>query len=310
MKIVPPFLMACLLVITLVACTSPEVATSTPIQSTSADIMPTESLSTSEPIADLTAPTLAPPTETPFPSSTPQPPTPTLTINPNLVATGEHLYVASLSPDGQWLPYWLEVNEAEDWYSPGGVLHVLNLASRESCALPQFTATRGGQLDAEWNEDNQLMVQDWVAQQQWRGQPCQPDSFVLLDEPPVQPMPDTAVALSPDGRYQVTLEIEATEEDDWHTMLTTLSEVDGAPITTISWRIQSNPPPQAPGGIWVSPTQFYLERFGGESLLLDATRPGQADNVQTTLFGLDEPTDRRTIVLPLAHYPTNLPCCL
>lgn len=245
------------------------------------------------------------PTATPLPTATSTPlPTPTITPTsipiPNLVVRGAHINVSNWSPDSQWLAYWLSTDEdlknVAPNNSPGGMLHLLDTQSEENCALPQFHTTAWGQMSATWSADSRLIVQDWDRNEQWYGQPCQPDSFVRLTEPPM-PLAEQVEdrSRSPDGRLRTTLELQEEEEEHWRTMLTTLRQEGGEEITAVTWRTQATFAEDDPGGEWLSPTQFFIRLADGGPLLLDANRPGQAINVQTDLFGLAQPAEDRGV---------------
>ncbi len=246
------------------------------------------------------------PTATPLPTATGTPlPTPTITATPtpvpNLYVSGAYIIVGDWSPDSQWLAYWLseeaDLARLEPYAWPGGALHLLDSRSGESCSLPQFHAAAWGQMSVTWASDGRLVVQDWHANEQWQGQPCQPDSFVRLAEPPTPPVePAVDKGLSPNGRFRITLELLEEEEDDWRTMLTTLRAEGGAEITAVTWRTQTTFAEDDPGGEWLSPTQFFIRFADGGPLLLDANRPGQTVNAQTGLFGLARPAEDRGMV--------------
>ncbi len=243
-------------------------------------------------------------TPTPLPTATGTPiPTPTATatpVIPHLYVTGAHISVGNWSPDSQWLPYWLstveDLADLDAYTNPGGTLHLLHSGSKESCALTQFQRTPGGQMDLAWDEDNSLIVRDRENEVQWQGQPCQPDSFVQLAEPPPPPAdPYESRRVSPDGRFQVTLELVDEEADHWHTMLTTIRDEAGVEVTAVSWRIQGSFEEGNPGGEWLSPTQFLIHHTEDGPLLLDTNRPGQVSNVQIDLFGRVRPASDRGI---------------
>ncbi|MCZ7669390.1 MAG: hypothetical protein M5U34_20535 [Chloroflexi bacterium] len=69
----------------------------------------------------------------------------------------------------------------------------------------------------------------WAANEQWQGQPCQPDSFVgdlTMPESPSAAANEEA-RLSPDGRFQVTTVLQEESADHWRTLLTVLQEKEG-----------------------------------------------------------------------------------
>jgi hypothetical protein len=262
------------------------------------NLEPASSVSRPTPEIDL-------PTATPLPTATNTPlPTPTITPTPtpipNLYVSGAHIIVGDWSPDSQWLAYWLSTEAdlagLEPYAWPGGMLHLLDSRSGESCPLPQFHTATWGQMSVTWESDGSLIVQDWENNEQWRGQPCQPDSSVRLAEPPMpadEPVEDRY--LSPDGRLRITLELQEEEEEHWRVMLTTLRQVGGEEITAVTWRTRAAFAEDDPGGEWLSPTQFFIRLADGGPLLLDANRPGQAINVQTDLFGLARPAEDRGV---------------
>jgi hypothetical protein len=246
------------------------------------------------------------PAATPLPTATNTPsPTPTIiptpTPIPNLYASGANIGLGGWSPDSQWLAYWLSTEAdllgLEPYAWPGGTLHLLDSRSGESCPLPQFHIATWGQMSVTWESNGSLIVQNWENNEQWQGQPCQPDSFVRLAEIPA-PLAEPAEdrSLSPDGRLRITLELQEEEEEHWRVMLTTLRQVGGEEITAVTWRTQATFAEDDPGGEWLSPTQFFIRLADGGPLLLDANRPGQAINVQTDLFGLARPAEDRGAV--------------
>ena len=254
------------------------------------------------------------PTATPLPTATgtatPIPTiTPTPTPVPNLYDSGAHIIVSGWSPDSQWLAYWLsdatDLTGLEPYAWPGGTLHLLDSRSGESCPLPQFHTTTWGEMSVTWAGDGRLVVQDWQANEQWQGQPCQPNSFARLAEPPTPPAePAEDKGLSPNGRFRITLEL-LEEEDDWRTMLTTLGQAGGAEVTAVTWRTQATFTEDDPGGEWLSPSQFFIRFADGGPLLLDANRPGQVINVQTALFGLAQPAEDRGVAALPGLVPDN-----
>jgi hypothetical protein len=213
----------------LVACSqaNPEpvaVATVTP----TATILPTNTA-----VAPTATYTSTPqPMATPTPAATPTP-TPTATI-PHVYARGAHIIPAGWSPGSQWLVYWLSTEEdmvdLEPNTAPGGRLYLLDSSSGQSCEIPQFRTTAWGQKSLAWEFDSSLIVYDWEANQQWLGRPCRTDTFLLLPQQPVPtPTPDFYSGWSPDGRFRISTEIEA-EDDETRTFLTVLGEQDGREI--------------------------------------------------------------------------------
>jgi hypothetical protein len=247
-------------------------------------------------------------TPTPLPTATGTPlPTPTATatpVIPHLYVRGAHISVGDWSPDSQWLPYWLSTDDdlagLDAYTNPGATLHLLHSGSKESCALTQFQRAPGGQMSLDWTDDSSLIVRDGENEVQWQGQPCQPDSFVQLAEPPPPPAePYESRRVSPDGRFRVTLELEAEETDHWRTLLTTIRDEAGAEVTAVTWRTQASFQEGNPGGNWLSPTQFLIRHAEDGPLLLDTNRPGQVSNVQLDLFGLARPApDRGVAAIP------------
>lgn len=257
--------------------------------------LPASSMSRSTPVIDL-------PTATPLPTATntPSPIPPIPTPVPNLYVSGAHIIVSDWSPDSQWLAYWLSTEAdlagLEPYVWPGGMLHLLNSHSSESCPLPQFHTDAWGEMSVTWTPDGSLSVQDWENNEQWQGRPCQSDSFVRLAEPPTpadEPAEDKG--LSPNGRFRITLDLQEEEEDHWRMMLTTLRQEGGGEITAVTWRTQATFAEDDPGGQWLSPTQFFIPLANGGPLLLDADRPGQVINIQTDLFDLPEPAEDRGV---------------
>jgi hypothetical protein len=237
-------------------------------------------------------------TPTPQPTATTTPPatatpTPTPTI-PNVYARGSHIITADWSPGSQWLAYWLSTEEdmvdLEPNTAPGGRLYLLNSSSGQSCELPQFRTTAWDQMSVAWAAESSLAVRDWQTKQQWQGWPCRPDSFVLLAQQPVPtPTPDFYSGWSPDGRFRISTEIEA-EDDETRTFLTVLGEQDGREITAVSWQAHAGLS-HATGGDWLTPTQFFLRFARDGALLLDAARPGEVINVPVDLFGIEAPEE-------------------
>jgi hypothetical protein len=121
-----------------------------------------------------------------------------------------------------------------------------------------------------------------------------------LAEPPPSPAdPYENRRVSPDGRFHVTLELEAEEDEQWRTLLTTIWDKDGAEITAVTWRTQAWFEDGNPGGEWLSPTQFFIRLAEARPLLLDANQPGAVIDVRAELFGLDRPTpDRGVTAVP------------
>ncbi len=293
--------------ITTAPLTETETAVFTPTPTTQPTIIPS---ATSQPPA--TTPTAAP-TKAPTATATVVPET----AVSHLIAQAEHISVAGWSPDSEWLAYWLstaaDVDALDDPYAaPGGTLHLLNSNSGESCALPQFHTTSGEEVTLIWPADKSLIVRRWAANEQWQGQPCQPDSFVgdlTMPESPSAAANEEA-RLSPDGRFQITTVLQEETADHWRTLLTVLQEKEGAEITAVTWRTQADMAAGEVGGEWISPTQFFI-RFAEEGpLLLDADQPGQVINVLSDLFALALPAERKSVVAAPGVLPDSFSLAL
>jgi hypothetical protein len=260
--------------------------------------------------------TAVPPTATPTITPTPQPTstptrhataTPTATPDlPERQASGPFILLDSWSPDGQWLAYWR--SSAEDVANnqridsaPGGTLYLLNSLTGQVCDMPHFRTTMAGTMMLSWDADNGLSINNYEADQKWRGQPCQPDTFYLLDEPPnppaALPEPD---GWSPNGRFHIQTELigSGANVPSFTTTLTERTDSGERIITEVTWRNDY----QALGGTglggdWVSPSQFLIRNTSDEgALLLDGTQPGIILPVHQEIFGVTRTGSDRVIV--------------
>ena len=262
-----------------------------------------------QPTPTLTPTAIPEPTTTVLPPATPTPeptpdPTPTVTSTPIIVAEphvrGAYIILSGWSPDSQWLAYWqstdADVANLESDTSPGGMLHLLNAGSGASCPLSQFQTTAWGEMSLIWAADNSLIIRDRKGGKWWQGQPCQPDSFVWMTDPPA-PLADIddGGGLSPDGRWYITTHLQE-KDGDLLTFSTYLKDEDGTPITAVTWQTYTTLGDNPLGGEWLTPTQFYIPFAEGGALLLDAARPGQVVNIPVELFGQEHAGLGRTVV--------------
>ena len=260
--------------------------------------------------------TAVPPTATPTLTPTPQPTstptrhataTPTATPDlPERQASGSFLLLDSWSPDGQWLAYWRSsaedvANNQQIDSAPGGTLYLLNSLTGQLCDMPHFRTTMAGTMTLSWDADNGLSINNYEAEQKWRGQPCQPDTFALLDEPPdfVAPL-RLFDSFSPNGRFHIHTELLGGSGTTL-SFTTVLIQLDaGYPdslITDITWRKQQTRSEANLGGDWISPSQFLIRyTLDDGAMLLDTEQPGIILPIHQEIFGIDRPGSDRVII--------------
>jgi hypothetical protein len=253
-------------------------------------------------------PTIAPTdTPTPLPTATSPPPaTPTATATPDLPelqATGSYILVDGWSPDSQWLAYWRssreDVNNIQPYTSPGGTLFLLNGLTGQICDMPHFHTTAAGTITLSWEVDNTLIIHEHEANQKWHGQPCQPGSFQLQNEPPDPPPAMAADPVSPDGRFYIQTELLGSVNTvlSYSTVLSKSGGNDLDLVTEIAWRGYQALGDIELGGEWISPSQFLIRYTLDEgALLLDGEQPGVVLPVHQEIFGLALPSPDRNII--------------
>lgn len=273
----------------------------TPTATTTPTILPTITA-----VPPTATPTLTP---TPLPTSTPTrhaTATPTATPDlPERQASGAFLLLDSWSPDGQWLAFWRssteDVENIQPYTSPGGTLYLLNSLTDQLCDMPHFRTTAAGRMTLSWDADNGLSINNYEADQKWRGQPCQPDTFALLDEPPDLPAtlsePD---GWSPNGRFYIQTELTGSGANvpSFTTTLTEPTDSGERVITEVTWRNDYQALGSTGlGGDWVSPSQFLIRNtFDDGALLLDGEQPDTILPVHQEIFGVDRPGSDRVVV--------------
>ncbi|MCZ7671811.1 MAG: hypothetical protein M5U34_34115 [Chloroflexi bacterium] len=188
------------------------------------------------------------------------------------VAQAAYIRFASWSPDGRWFAFWdstiEDVERQMPFQDPPGTLTFINAETGESCPMPQFDSEAQGQT-MTWTADNQAVVS--VADESWRGLPCQPDSFVTDEAAPPTATPDAA--LSANGRYRIQTEILDENVDPISVRATLFETANDQPLYTIEWRSQSYIDGCC-SGQWVSPSQYLIHETLERPLLIDAELGG------------------------------------
>lgn len=211
------------------------------------------------------------------------------TVPATPLATAPFVSFASWSPEGRWIAYWIssqeDLDNQEPYTMPGGTLHFANVATGESCAVPQIVRPTNRTGEVRWSAEVEAIVV--VGERTFAGRPCQTEPYTELAAYVPDEDRSRDPALSPDGRYRAATDRLATE-DGILTFETTLVTRDGdQPLQRVQWQIDQRLGSYGLGGEWVSRTQFLIyETLTQGPLLVDVERG--VTSVATELFGLEE----------------------
>lgn len=201
--------------------------------------------------------------------------------------TAPAIRFAGWSPDSRWVAYWVSSQQDVDdaWaHFPAGTLHLANVETGESCAVPEFIM-RDEPITVHWSDDGAAII--LTAEGTFTGRPCQEEPFAALAGHTPQGSPTPDPALSPDGRYRAATALQSSENGIL-TFETTLAASDETqPLQRVTWQIDERLGDYGLGGEWISRNQFLVyETLTQGPLILDVE--GDVRPVLSELLGLQK----------------------
>jgi hypothetical protein len=194
----------------------------------------------------------------------------------------EEIRVASWSPDGRWVSFWIPPPNV-DGFTIDEMPIFVNVETGQTCTYEEFIGAMQYEFPdtySYWQDDGYATL--LVNGTPYAGLPCEefvraPDSFGI-------PPHNIATSFSPDGVYQLETVYNPQEVHPPAAISTITSTVTGQVLNTVHWRSITGQYQGWPGGYWIGSSHFLLNRTYDEGALLITVGEEHVIDVLPELF--------------------------